>query len=125
MTDIAYYTALAYRIFENRDEIEYLAGRLKPYKDMLAKDAPDLLPRMQTLFHKMFPEAAMVPARYDIRWIQESLNKLGEHLHVDGINGDATKAAVERFQAQHGLEADGWVGFQTGSVLETLTRGVA
>jgi hypothetical protein len=47
----------------------------------------------------------------DIRWLQTTLNKvLGLSLTVDGIYGEATRAAVVRFQQTQGLQADGVAG---------------
>jgi lysozyme len=55
------------------------------------------------------------PPTYDVGTvvgIQGALNFLGATppLVVDGIVGPATRAAIERFQAQHGLVVDGVVG---------------
>jgi hypothetical protein len=49
-----------------------------------------------------------------ICWIQNALNKANnEALVEDGIYGPASRAAVQRFQAGHGLAADGIVGPRT------------
>jgi len=54
----------------------------------------------------------------DVRWIQESLNKLGFQLAVDGIDGDATTAAITTFQQQHGLLVDGICGPETTAAIK-------
>ena len=51
-----------------------------------------------------------VPAASGVRWIQDALNKLGANLHVDGVAGPGTTAAVKAFQKAHSLTADGIVG---------------
>lgn len=60
--------------------------------------------------------------------LQESLNKLGYRdenghaLKLDGNFGAHTKAAVERFQKEHGLEKDGIVGKDTLKALQTQQK---
>ena len=51
--------------------------------------------------------------------IQEALEKLGFYTSaVDGVLGDATKAAVKAFQTQHPpLAVDGWPGTKTQAAL--------
>jgi len=59
---------------------------------------------------------------FTIQWLQESLNKLqGGGLVVDGDYGKATKEAVKKFQAAHGLTVDGWCGVLTqAAVIQAL-----
>ena len=57
-------------------------------------------------------------SRTYIRWVQASLNRvLGIALTVDGIDGQRTREAVRRFQAQRGLTTDGVVGPRTEQAL--------
>lgn len=49
----------------------------------------------------------------DVADLQTRLNRLGEQLHVDGIFGPATHAAIVDFQSRHGLDPDGIVGRNT------------
>lgn len=46
----------------------------------------------------------------EVKWLQWMLNEAGANLSVDGIFGKKTLAAVEEFQRDHGLNADGIVG---------------
>lgn len=55
-----------------------------------------------------------------VKLIQEALRKDGQELRPDGEFGTITKTAVERFQAAHGLEIDGWVGPKTAVVLDAV-----
>ena len=50
-------------------------------------------------------------------WAQEHLRAAGENLAVDGGYGAQTMAAVEDFQATHGLPVDGTIGPGTWSAL--------
>jgi len=58
----------------------------------------------------------------NITWLQQSLNKLGASLAVDGLNGAATQQAVKAFQVAHGLTADGIAGPVT---LAAITKALA
>ena len=48
-----------------------------------------------------------------VRLVQQKLNAEGERLTTDGKFGTGTVAAVKRYQARHGLAADGTVGKAT------------
>ena len=48
-----------------------------------------------------------------VRLVQQKLNAEGERLTTDGKFGTGTVAAVKRYQARHGLAADGTVGKTT------------
>lgn len=52
-----------------------------------------------------------------IKWVQTALAALGIPLKVDGVLGDAAKAAVTTFQNAHGLVADGWPGPKTNDAI--------
>lgn len=49
--------------------------------------------------------------------LQQSLNAKGIKIAVDGIFGDATRAAVVQFQKQSGIATDGIVGPKTWQAL--------
>lgn len=56
----------------------------------------------------------------DVRKLQETLNKTGYILKVDGIFGRITQFAVEKFQKSKGLVADGIVGIRTNRALNQI-----
>ncbi len=49
--------------------------------------------------------------------LQQLLNAKGINITVDGVFGNATRAAVVQFQQQNGLVVDGIVGLQTWQAL--------
>ena len=57
---------------------------------------------------------------FSVEDIQSALDRLGAEpaLAVNGVYDAATQAAVKRFQAAHGCDADGWVGPQTTAALK-------
>ena len=63
------------------------------------------------------------PVLHDVRWLQASLNSLGEQppLIVDGSYGANTYLAVKKFQIAHKMKPDGVAGVQTiGKISELL-----
>jgi Putative peptidoglycan binding domain/Penicillin-insensitive murein endopeptidase len=56
-----------------------------------------------------------------VRWLQQSLNKVGgARLTADGRMGARTRSVVRNFQAQRGLTADGVAGPRTEAALVAL-----
>lgn len=88
----------------------------------IINDAIDLWGRIQTVFPKLTGAESATP-KYDVKWLQESLNKLGAKVTVDGRYGEATREAVRKFQSEHGLESDGWSGaLTTAAIVEALEK---
>ena len=60
----------------------------------------------------------------DVRWLQESLNKLMKaNLVVDGDFGNNTLKAVKDFQEKYGLEVDGEFGPKSKTAMNKLLGG--
>lgn len=87
----------------------------------IVKEATALFARIKalwpTLADDLMPTPVQAQPEYSIRWLQESLNKLGANIDVDGDYGDATKWAVKKFQQDNGLEVDGWAGVETQAAI--------
>lgn len=125
------YLPLAFKALAHKAEIARVIQLLTPAINALRASLPELIPLLKTLAAELFPEMQRQIANdsglvtFDVKWLQRSLNLLGEKISVDGDYGDGTKAAVKRFQAKHPpLLVDGWAGFSTvlaiGSELEKL-----
>ncbi|MEV7600864.1 peptidoglycan-binding domain-containing protein [Kitasatospora sp. NPDC089797] len=55
--------------------------------------------------------------------LQQGLDYVdGAGLNVDGVYGQATLGAVQHFQSEHSLEADGQVGPLTGGALKNAVQ---
>jgi hypothetical protein len=63
----------------------------------------------------------------DIKWLQESLTKLGWKVPVDGEYGELTKAAVRNFQAKYmgKDQVDGWAGVLTTAAIVAELKKLA
>lgn len=98
----------------------------------LKKSNPKIIPILEQVGSQLFPKlkdtihvvAAAADAIFNphgTMWLQTSLNTLqNAGLKPDGIYGNLTKAAVEKFQAAHQPLAgpvDGWSGPKTQAVL--------
>lgn len=60
----------------------------------------------------------------EVARLQQLLRRLGYTLVLDGDFGPATTRALRRFQAEHGLHVDGILGPSTEAALEALSGGV-
>lgn len=91
-------------------------------------DVLDIVTQVGTQLFPNLPKEEQVQAgalRFSpqlVTKIQGQLNKLGANpkLVTDGDYGPRTKAAVTKFQSEHGLDADGWAGPITQAELNKL-----
>jgi protein involved in temperature-dependent protein secretion len=129
--------SIAFRLITNIVEIQRMVLRVQA----VSHDAQVLLPQLlavigdgqrvlrdaNELLAKIAPEfmpgARLVDTKYDVKWLQTSLNVLTEaSLKVDGDYGPQTRAAVARFQTANQLTPDGWAGILTESKIVDLLR---
>lgn len=116
------------KLLNNRDKIARVLQildiwwlRAKPDLEMMREEWPELFETARDVVAVFAPQlqqwlAKIQPlATFNIKWLQESLNKLGWKLDVDSDYGPATTRAVKEFQAKNGLVVDGWCGLQTTS----------
>ena len=107
-----------------------------PIVDAVMRASPDLLPLLEQIGKTVFPQLSGTNAQWAAgnmifnvemtKSLQDDLNKLGANpaLVADGIYGNATKAAVTKFQTDHGLEADGWAGPQTLPAIAKVVKAL-
>lgn len=97
-------------------------GSLRRQRELLAAEkaitpAPTLAP--PTLYAR--PTDALIRTGSigpEVEQLQQRLKQLGYYEGgLDGQFGSGTRAAVERFQAQHGLRSDGMAGEETLAAL--------
>src|SRR5262245_46336808 len=101
--DFGTITSIALQLLGKRDEIIKLVQEAIGVFNKAKQLFPQLGELMQSAGPSMPTNAPM-----DIRWLQESLNKLIDaKLTVDGSYGTATQNAVKKFQQANGLTADG------------------
>jgi len=67
--------------------------------------------------------AAAALSRSTVLLLQESLNKQGATIKVDGVLGDETRAAIRQFQSQHHLPVTGEPDQATLDKLGVADRG--
>lgn len=98
-----------------------LIGAIKPVIQEMKLIAPKAMPLIRQLAEELSPELAKQLKEggkdFDVKWLQDSLKKLGYKVTVDGDYGPATKAAVTEFQKDHDLDPDGWAGVQTSAAI--------
>lgn len=132
--DIVKLLPLIFRLMELLPKIkEALRGGASVF-ELLKTYGPDLIALVQSVGGQLFPnlgaeakvEAGALTAfdQEQVRWIQNSLNKLGytdtanKPLTVDGDYGQKTKEAVTKFQTKFKLVADGWAGKLTTTAMQ-------
>lgn len=106
---------IAFRAFQNRQQIARIVELLQPAIDELKHVAPDVIALAREVAPAIFTElregiASSGPlASFEIKWLQASLKKLGHEVEVDGVFGAKTEKAVALFQvAQSMKQTDGW-----------------
>ncbi len=110
--------------FHGHTEVSSKSCPVFPYRDVLGLDRHGNRERRPTPTPPVGPsvEDAFEPIRLMDRGprvteLQERLNGHGENLATDGIFGQATRAAVIRFQTRKKLRVDGIVGSETWRAL--------
>jgi peptidoglycan hydrolase-like protein with peptidoglycan-binding domain len=122
---------VAAAVYRNWDRLKRTYVLIKPLIEYFDKYGDELGKNVRQLEENFGLKPApaksgdVISARYDVEWIQRTLNKdLGLDLDVDGDYGIATKQAVQTFQKKHHLEpVDGWVGPLTAEKMESLPQG--
>jgi len=110
---------IGFRLITYRGEIE----KLLPQISKAIEETVRLMPQVRELLIKIAPEffgqAAAKEPKYDVAWVQRSLNALtNAGLVVDNDYGPLTKKAIEDFQTSLGLVVDGWAGAATCAAID-------
>lgn len=136
--DIFKLLPLIFRLLELMPKIQEALRTGTPILQLLQKFAPDLIDLVKSVGKDLFPNlpgdsqvevgALKTFDQTQVRWIQDSMNKLGMAspvLVVDGDYGAKTKVAVTVFQTKHGLAADGWAGKNTSAIIQVELNKLA
>jgi len=84
----------------------------------------DLQNLVESLKEKEATKAAVVSITPTTKQIQSALKTAGYYAgNIDGVAGDNTKDAINKFQKENGLVADGVVGRNTWSALSKYYNG--
>lgn len=105
-------------MFELIAKLIQIVPLIKQVYDIIRQIGAVLFPTLSP--DEQFQAAQTILDPVGVKKIQEKLNKLGADpkLVVDGIYGEATKAAAKVVQKKFGLEEDGWVGRLTEAVID-------
>lgn len=121
--------ALLFKLYSNRAKVGRLLKLMTLAIEAIKPDIPEIIAVGSELAAELYPDfgrqsAATKPlASFDVKWLQTSLNALGQKIPVDADYGKATRDAVTAFQATHGLIPDGWAGVETCSaIIVALTK---
>jgi peptidoglycan hydrolase-like protein with peptidoglycan-binding domain len=120
MSQIIDLIGIAYRAYQRKDRILALIPRWQALISVAVANKA-LYDETLALAKEIVPGIAAPSSTYSVQWVQESLNKIGYHLDVDGKYGPATKSAIEMFQQDNGLVVDGWAGIETCAALLAKT----
>lgn len=132
MLDFLKYMPLMFRLLNLLPKILEARKMGTPIIELLQTYSPDIIDLLKSIGGQLFPSlptasqvevGALISFDHtEVRWIQESLNKLGltsPPLIVDGLYGGETKKAVEKFQTAHGVSiVDGWAGQVTHTAIQ-------
>jgi hypothetical protein len=125
LLDIA---GIAFRALQRKDRIEALVERwvkVAPVATALVMNVfKPLVQETLALAREIVPSLGAPAPTYSVSWVQTQLNRLGEHLTVDGHQGPDTRAAIARFQAANGLVVDEMAGLETCSLLDAKTEAL-
>ena len=70
---------------------------------------------------KPMPErVTSIPPQHSVALMQEALNSEGAHLHVDGVWGLHTEAALRTYQRRNGLQVTGHFDTATRHMLNPI-----
>jgi murein L,D-transpeptidase YcbB/YkuD len=130
MEQLVRFLPIIFRLINMAPQIQEAIRSGVPTVKAVEEHARDLLPLLGKVGKELFPDvedrfapAAAATAMFDpvrVKWLQTALNLIGADpaLDVDGEYGPLTMEAVKRFQASHGLVADGWAGDVTHAALQ-------
>lgn len=114
-----------FKLIGQQDKIKQAYAIAEPVIEAAKEAWPRFAPLALSILEELAPQLVRsvkagtegdTLASFDVVWLQESLNQLGEKLTVDGDYGEATEEAVERFRKNHGLVDDKHM------LLEVVTR---
>lgn len=98
-----------------------VAETAAPTEAAVPTDTPAPVPTAVPAANKPYETLRSGSRGESVTQLQQRLKDLGYSINaLDGVYGKKTKAAVEAFQKDHGLTADGIAGPQTQAVLEAL-----
>jgi hypothetical protein len=98
------------RLIHLAPEISEIADKVKPVIELAKVVWTDIKPTVEKILNDPVVKSMLEKENeiLDVYWLQESLNKVGFVLEVDGMYGKKTRDAVDIYRTSKNMQPTGW-----------------